>query len=81
MFLSGLDKLLYRLEFGLPAEALPLTEISLPLERGQSLALFASGCATVEDAMNLTVEKLAECIGVDGASLLRPKSDPVEQVA
>ena len=81
IFLSGLDKLLNRLEFGLPAEALPLTGISLPLTRGQFLALFASGCATVEDATNLTVEKLAACIGVDGASLLRPKPDPVEQVA
>ena len=36
------------------------------------LALFASGCASVEDAMNLTAEKLAECIGADGASRLRP---------
>ena len=74
MFLSGLDKLLTRLEFGLPEEALPLTEISLPLTRGQYLALFASGCATVEDAMNLTVGKLAECIGAEGASRLRPRS-------
>ena len=79
--MSGLDKLLNRLEFGLPAEALPLTETSLPLTRGQYLALFASGCVTVEEAMNLTKEKLTACIGVDGASLLRPKPVPVEQVA
>ena len=81
MFLSGLGELLNRLEFGLPMEALSLTEISLPLTRGEYLALFASGCATVEDAMSLTEEKLAECIGIDGASLLRPKTDSVEQVA
>ena len=74
MFLSGLDKLLHRLEFGLPTAALPLTEIWLPLTRGQYLALFASGCATADDAKNLTLETLVECIGVDGASLLRAKS-------
>ena len=34
MFLSGLDELLHRLEFGLPAQALPLTQIALPLTRG-----------------------------------------------
>ena len=74
MFLSGLDKLLHRLEFGLPTAALPLTDISLPLTRGQYLALFASGCATAGDAKHLTLETLAECIGVDGASLLRAKA-------
>ena len=80
MFLSRLDKLLNRLEFGLPEEALSLTAISLPLTRGQYLALFASGCATVENAMNLTVEKLAACIGINGASLLRPNPGSIEQV-
>ena len=74
MFLSGLDKLLHRLEFGLPAAALPLTDISLPLTRGQYLALFASGCVTADDAKNLTLETLAKCIGAEGASLLRAKS-------
>ena len=74
MFLSGLDKLLHRLEFGLPTAALPLTEISLPLTRGQYLALFASGCATADDAKKLTLETLAECIGFDWASILRAKS-------
>ena len=71
IFLSGLDELLNRLEFGLPEEALSLTGIPLPLTRGQYLALFGSGCTTAEETMNLTVEKLTECIGVTGASLLR----------
>ena len=74
LFLSGLDKLLHRLEFGLPEPALRLTEISIPLTRGQYLALYASGCTTAADAKNLTLETLAECIGVDGASQLRAKS-------
>ncbi len=74
LFLAGLDKLLHRLEFGLPEAALRLTDISLQLTRGQYLALFACGCTTADDAKNLTLETLAECIGVDGASLLRAKS-------
>ena len=81
MFLSGLDQLLRRLEFGLSEAALPLTDISLPLTRGQYLALFASGCATVDDAKNLTLEALAECIGADGASLLRAKFGTDAEVA
>ena len=79
VFLSGLDKLLHRLEFGLPAAALPLTEISLPLTRGQYLALFTSGCATPDDAINLTLETLAECIGAGQASVLRAKCDADER--
>lgn len=79
MFLSGLDQLLHRLEFGLPEAALLLTAI--PLTRGQYLALFASGCATVEDAKNLTLEALVECIGTDRASRLRAKSGTDEETA
>ena len=70
MFLSGLDELLHRLEFGLPAQALPLTQIALPLTRGQYLALFVSGCSTPREALALPLETLSECIGVEGASLL-----------
>ena len=81
MFLSGLDKVLHRLEFGLPEAALGLTDISLPLTRGQYLGLFASGCASADDAKNLTLETLAECIGADGASLLRAKSGTDERAA
>lgn len=73
-FLSGLDQLLHRLEFGLPARTLPLTDISLPLTRGQYLALSAAGCATAAEAKNLPLETLTECIGASGASLLRSES-------
>ncbi|WP_137390417.1 DEAD/DEAH box helicase [Rhodoligotrophos defluvii] len=77
-FLAGLDELLHRLEFGLPAAALPLTDISLPLTRGQYLALSEAGCATADDAKNLTLETLAQCIGTDAASLLRARSGTEE---
>ena len=72
-FLSGLDELLNRLEFGLPAEALPLMGIPLALTRGQCLALFAAGCTTASEAMTLPVETLTDCIGADLASLLRAR--------
>ena len=81
MFLPGLDKLLHGLEFGLPSVALPLTDISLRLTRGQYLALFASGCATADESKNLTQETFAECIGADGASLLRAKSGTNERAS
>lgn len=72
-FLSGLDELLNRLEFGLPAEALPLMGVPLALTRGQCLALFAAGCTTASEAMTLPVETLTDCIGADLASLLRAR--------
>ena len=81
MFLSGLDQLLHRLEFGLPAAALPLTDLSLPLTRGQYLALFKFGCTNADDARNLPEETLVECIGADGASLLLAKSGADEGTA
>ena len=37
------------------------------------LELLASGYATVEDAMNLTAEKLAKFIRTEGASRLRSR--------
>ena len=69
-FLTGMDQLLNRLEFGLPADALPLMRIPLALTRGQYLALFASGCTTAGEATTLPVETLTDCIGADEAALL-----------
>lgn len=74
VFLAALDQLLRRLEFGLPAAALPLTVIPVALTRGHYLALFAAGCATADDVKNLGLETLIECVGGNTASLLRPKS-------
>ena len=61
--------------------ALPLTDISLPLTRGQYLALFASGCTNVDDAKNLTLETLTECIGAGGATQLRGKYGTDDEAA
>ena len=71
-FMTALDELLRRLEFGLPTAAIPLTEIPLALDRGEFLALYAAGCATGDDVKGLSVEKLTECIGASATSRLRP---------
>jgi replicative superfamily II helicase len=72
-FLNALDELLGRLEFGLPAQALPLTIIPVRLTRGQYLALYAEGCCSADDIANLSLEKLTDCVGPSVASLLRPE--------
>ncbi len=71
-FLTALDELLSRLEFGLPAGALGLTSTPPALLRGQYLSLFAAGCATLDDARNLPAEQLIECVGFNAALVLRP---------
>ena len=76
-FLATLDELLRRLEFGLPAAALPLTTI-LPLTRGQHLALFKVGCVSANDVKKLNLETLNECVGSETALSLRTKLDTDE---
>ena len=71
-FMTALDELLRRLEFGLPSAAIPLTEIPLTLDRGEYLALYAAGCAIADDVKGLSIQKLTECVGASAASLLRP---------
>ena len=71
-FMTALDELLRRLEFGLPSGAISLTEIPLTLDRGEYLALYAAGCATADDVKGLSIQKLTECVGASVASLLRP---------
>lgn len=73
-FLRGLDEILQRLEFGLPAGALLLTQLPLSLTRGQYLALFAAGCSTPETVADLNHERLVECVGASSASLLRTQA-------
>ena len=63
-FLAALDELLIRLEFGLPAKALALTELPVQLTRGQYIALYNEGCSTPQDVLNLSKDKLQEYIGV-----------------
>lgn len=73
-FLAGLDEVLQRLEFGLPAGALPLTNLPLALTRGQYLGLFNARCLTLEAVNDLSGERLEACIGPISASLLRPQA-------
>lgn len=72
-FLKGLDDILQRLEFGLPAKALPLTKLPVPLTRGQYLALVNVGASTPDDVNALSDERLRECVGAAVATQMRPK--------
>ena len=72
-FLTAVDELLLRLEFGLPAATIPLTALPLTLSRGQYLALFEAGCGTADEVNELEMDTLTECVGANGASLLRPE--------
>jgi helicase len=71
-FLSGLDQILERLEFGLPSKALSLTKLSVPLTRGQYLALANSGIFTAADINALSEERLRAFVGPIAAAQLRP---------
>lgn len=74
-FLAGLDEVLKRLEFGLPADAIGLTSLWIPLTRGQLLALSRGGCKSIDEVKALPIERLIECVGAAAASSLhRTKS-------
>jgi len=78
VFLAGLDEILRRLEFGLPARALPLATLRIRLTRGQCLALLAIGVSTQAELEALGDERLIDCLGKAAAAQLRPsmKSKP-----
>lgn len=69
--LQDLDDLLKRLEVGLPAEALSLLRIKLPLTRGEYLALYNDGIRTPEDLTRLADDRLAALLGGRRADALR----------
>lgn len=71
-FLAGLDEILLRLEMGLPAGALALTKLAVPMGRGQYLALFNEGCRSIDEVGRLSKAQLAKCIGATLADRLRP---------
>lgn len=74
-FLTALDKILRRLEFGLPAATLGLTELPVELSRGQYLALFAAGAGTAAAAKALDRETLTRCVGPIAADAIRSTSE------
>jgi len=50
---ESIESLLKQLEVGIPAEALPLIEIPVPLERGEYLALYNANIKVPEDIQQL----------------------------
>lgn len=78
-FLTSLDDVLQRLEFGLPSAALALTQMEVPLSRGQYLALFNAGCTKPTEVDELSKERLRQYVGVPTASRLRP--EPITESA
>ena len=70
-FLQGVDEIISRLEFGLPLAALTLAKLSVPLSRGQCLALLRIGIATVDELNALGDEQLSDCVGALTAAQLR----------
>jgi helicase len=71
-FLQGVDEILGRLEFGLPLAVLPLARLSVPLTRGQCLALWDAGVGTLDALNALSGERLRDCVGPLTAAQLRP---------
>jgi helicase len=72
-FLTGLDDLLQRLEFGLPARGLALARMTVRLTRGQCLALLGVGVGTEAELHALSNERLTDCLGISTVTLLRPE--------
>ena len=71
VFLTALDELLKRIEFGLPVAALPLLALPVTLTRGQTLALANAG-ANTKDAVNaLPDDQLRRIVGSATTALLR----------
>lgn len=70
-FLTGLDEVLQRLEFGLPVDVLPLTKLPLVLTRGQYLSLYHAGCVAAETVYDLSDDQLEACLGQTSAALLK----------
>ena len=71
-FLTSLDEVLRRLEFGLPAAALPLLRLPVALTRGQYLALYSAGATSIDTVDAMTEAQVQACVGKSALALLRP---------
>jgi hypothetical protein len=73
---GSIDELLKRLEEGVPAEALGLLDLPVPMDRGARLALFAAGIRTAADLWSLSDQAVTAHVGSAASALLakRPKS-------
>ncbi len=65
------ETLLKRLDLGLPAGALPLTELPVRLDRGHVLALWRAGLGTADAVAAAGVDRLLALIGGRAKTLLR----------
>lgn len=61
------DMFLKRLELGLPEEVLPLTDLPVALTRGDYLALFREGLASIEAVLASPKEVLVQIVGATAA--------------
>jgi hypothetical protein len=60
-----------RLEFGIPAGALPLLELGVELNRGEILRLWQRGIRTRDDVARLSQQELLDLIGDKGRRLFQ----------
>jgi hypothetical protein len=67
---DAIEALLNRLEFGLPAEALPLVSLSIGLTRGECLALHKAGASTPDQVNSMPADSLERVIGGQRAEAL-----------
>ena len=81
---EGVEKLLAQLEAGIPAFALGLLDLPVPLSRGTYLALYQAGIVQPAAVWELTEERLREIVGATAAAAIwaarpRPASGGVSQ--
>ncbi|MCE7888109.1 MAG: DEAD/DEAH box helicase [Sorangiineae bacterium PRO1] len=77
---NSVDGLVRRLEVGLPEDALPFLSLSLPLQRGEILALRAAGVRTIDALWRLDGATLKKHLGERRATALaslRPATVPI----
>ena len=60
---DGIDRLLKRIEFGLPEDALSLLDLPIRMERGDYLNLFNNGIHTTEQFWTTPADKVGSIIG------------------
>lgn len=75
---NAVEVLLKQLEVGLPADALELLDLSVPLTRGEYLALYRAGAKKPADVYVLPVEQLSELINPQKAVVLKSAGSKIE---
>lgn len=78
---ARLEEVMLQLEVGLPADTLPLLELSVRLGRGELLALREAGVRSAEALAALDGGRLEQLVGGAAASVIRVKELPEATVA